>query len=467
MSLRRVVMALALLAAACAPDPGVIEDTVLFDATTTTTTLSGALPPPSSPVLPPPTTVPGPGLVPPSSLPPAFSQPPDGELDPVVGRIAVEGLATTLRTPRDSIALETQGLPSQSTWSRDGSRLAVSVVTGGSTRVVSVFHGTTGALIAANDARLPYFFFSWSHDGTRIAALGPTVDGTSLDILDADGALLHENVRTAASLYVAWDPDAPRLVAHTDERLLRIDEDGTVFDLGEVGFHFFAPKWIPDSDDIVLVADIEGSETLVRRGVEGGDPLTSLGTVETLTRIAVHPDGLTAAVSITYEIEGSGATGERISLGPPLAQEAPVLSGEVDIIDLQTGERVNVFRGHALWTEWSPTGERLLIGTTDTSEGIGQWWVYEHDDPFAVPESELVLISAVGAYTPTLTFANSYLPFADQYIEQPRLWGPAGDWFVYTDSTTDGPWALAVNVDDLGEPSTVGPGAVAFWSQIG
>ncbi|MEM7142055.1 MAG: hypothetical protein AAF548_13595 [Actinomycetota bacterium] len=464
MPLRLAVVGFALIALACAPDPEAITADDLFDATTTTTTITDGTVPPETTV-PPAPTVPGPGLVPPSSLPPSFSEPPEGTIDRVRGRIAVQAETAAIRTDLSTIDLPVDGLPAQPTWSRDGARLAIGLldIDGAS---VAVFDAA-GEQIAETEARVPYFFFSWNHDATRIAALGPTVDGTTLDILDADGTLLVENVATAASLYVAWDPDESRLVAHADDRLFRWDDHGTITELGEVGFFFFAPKWIPGTDEIVVVADIEGSEILVRRGVEGGDPLTTLGDIDTLTKIAVHPDGDVAAVGITFEVEGGGGTGERVAFTPPLAQEAPVLSGEVDIIDLRTGERVTVFRGHALWTEWNPTGDRLLIGTTDTAEGTGAWWIYEHTDPFAAELDDHVIINAVETYTPTGVFANSYLPFADQYIETPRLWAPTGDAFVYADLTTDGPWAFAVDLAVPFAPLIVDRASVAFWSPQG
>ncbi|MDW3219246.1 MAG: hypothetical protein R8F63_11605 [Acidimicrobiales bacterium] len=463
MPLRRVALLLAVVATACAPGPDLNADADDPDeptATTTTlpsesTTTTVAPDEPTLPTLP--EIEPGP-----------VDDAPAGPVDPIDGRAVLQNRVVTIRAGEEVIEVPTTGLPTQPTWSRDGERLVFLTNRNGASSVVVT--DPDGTVIADQAATRPYFFFSWSHDGTRIAALGPGDERTTLDVLDADGAVLQTDVADAQSLWIAWDPQSLRLAAHADERLLRVDADGTATDLGEVGLQFFAPKWIPGRDEILLVVDIEGTETLVRRGLDGGDTLVALGSVETETSIVVNPDGRTAALTILFDVEGGGGgVGERTALGPPLAQETPARSGRVDIIDLDTGERVPVFTGHALWVEWNPMGDRLLVGTADIAEGTGAWWVYEHDDPFAdaAAEIEPTVTLAVASYVPTRVFLASYLVFADQFVEQPRLWAPTGDRFIYTTDTTDGGWAMAAALDDLGRPDKIGPAAVAFWSPVG
>lgn len=456
MPLRRLVVLLAVLAAACAPSPtiGAADDPL----------------PEPEPTFPR-ETVP-PGTVPPSDPPPdeptvELPPPRPGPTTAIDGRAVLQGAAATIRSGADDIELEPATLPAQSTWSRDGERIVL--VRGlGPRTTLAVFDGRTGELLAEQPVIRPYFFFSWSHDGTRIAALGPGPEGTHLDLLDADGVLLHDDVARAQSLWISWDPGANRLTAHGDDTLLRVDEDGTATELAVVGTRFYAAKWIPGTAEIVAVMDIEGTDTLVRRGVEGGDPLVTLGEVDTETSISVNPDGRTAALSILFEVEAGGGAGQRISLGPPTAQEAPTRSGRVDIIDLETGERVPVFDGPALWVEWNPTGDRLLIGTSDVASGTASWWVYAHDDPFADAADELdpVVVAAVETFVPTGAFLGSYLAFGDQYVEQPRLWSPRGDRFIYTEATSEGGWALTADADTAADIDKVGPAEVAFWSPV-
>lgn len=462
MPLRRIAVLVAAFAVACAPGPDIDRagnvplapttlPTVPRDTVPPTPTRPGTDPFPSIPFTPPP------------DLPDA----PNGVIDELAGRAVLRTGTATIRTGFDAIALDEAGSPTQPTWSRDGERLVL--LRGfGPTATVAVFDGRSGELIAQQAVLRPYFFFSWSHDGTRIAALGPGAEGTTLDILDADGTLLHDDVARAQALWVAWDPASPRLAVHADERLLRVDADGTATDLASVGTRFYAPKWIPGTDEIVLVVDVEGSDTLVRRGIDGGDTLVPLGPVETETGIVVNPDGRTAAVTILFDEDPTGGSGRRTALGPPTVQETPTTSGRVDIVDLETGERVPVFTGHARWVEWNPAGDRLLIGTNDVAAGTAAWWVYQHDDPFAAAEAGDApeITAVIESYAPTAAWFGSYLVFADQYVEQPRLWSPTGDRFIFTEATDDGGWAITASATGAGADGTIGEAEVAFWSPV-
>lgn len=429
MPFRRVLALLVVIAAACAPAPPIGE---------------------ADEREPPRTTSPA------TSAPPATTAP--TEPSPIPGRIVTHDTEASIRTDEQVIALETGESPTQPTWSRDGSRVVV-MSRRGPLPLIDVFDGTTGEPIAGGFAERPYFFFSWSHDGTRIAALGPGATGTSLDILDADGALVHADVAEADSLFVAWDPEQARLVAHADESLLRVDPDGSVTDLGLVGLDFFAPKWIPGTSDVLLVVDIEGTPALVRRGVDGGDPMTTLGPVQTQTGIAVDPAGRVAAITTSLDA-GSEAGARRTGSGGPgrtPAQTVAPGTGTVEIVDLSTGERTLVLEGLALWTEWSPDGSRLLIATLDDSATI-TWWVHEA----APPGDEAA--RAVTSFTPAPTFFGSYLAFADQYIEQPRLWSPDGAAFVFAETTPVGSSVRVASAEEDGESFVIGPGEVGFWS---
>lgn len=449
----------AILAAACAPGPplGTAERSAdqpnVVPPTTTTT-----------PVAPPSTTVPGPGDGIPQIAPlDLFPVAPD-DLPPfeqVDGRIAFHGADAAIRSGRSTIELDAGTLPGQPTWSRNGTRLAL-VALDGRQAEIHVFDGETGEAVATAPTERLYFFLSWSHDGSRIAALGPGIDDngnpqTVLDLLDADGALLHGDVARAESLYLAWEPDGLRIAAHADDRLLRVDADGTTTDLGAVGVEFFAPKWIPGTGEILLVTDIEGSSFIVRRSIDGLDTLRSLGAADPQLGLAVNPDGQVAAISRNFEVEGDPAA-ERIDL-PLLPQTAGARSGSVEILDLETGERIEVFAGFTLWVEWNPQGTHLLIYEANVAEGTGTWWVYEHrtDEP-PIPPLEIV------AFTPTPIFSRSYLVFADQFIETPRLWSPNGTQFVYAELTDAGSLIRTADADGVATPSTVGAGEVGFWS---
>ena len=455
---RVLAIAVAIVAAACAPGPSLDQATGPAGPTTlaptTTRPAPESTPPPTAPF-----DVPTPEVAPLDLFPVAPDDlPPFG---PVDGRIALHGSTAQVRSGGATIDLDAGTLPGQPTWSRDGGRLAV-VSFDGRQPVLDVFDGETGELIAAATTERRYFFLSWSHDGSRLAGLGPGTDEngdprTVLDILDADGGLLHGDVARAESLFVAWEPDGLRLAAHVDDRLIRVDADGTTTDLGAVGTEFFAPKWIPSTDEIVLVTEIEGSSFIVRRSIDGADRLRSLGPAEPRLGISVAPQGTVAAISRNFDTE-SEPSAERIGL-PFLPQTARTSSGLVEILDLETGERVEVFAGFTLWVEWNPAGTHLLIYEANAEEGTGTWWTYEHR-PGQEPAPALEIV----AFTPTPIFEQSYLVFADQFVETPRLWSPDGTRFVYAELTEAGSLIRTAAADGIATPAIVGAGEVGFWS---
>lgn len=459
-----LVLATTTALSACAPGP-TIETAPTSDTAPTAPTPTpspsapGPTPPPST--LPPDTGPDAPPELAPLDLFPVAPEdlPP---LDPVAGTIAFHGADAAIRRGATTTALDVGTLPAQPTWSRGGERLAL-VSLEGRDPFVGVYDGATGELLAEHPAPRRHFFATWNHDATLLAALGPGTDDngttrTVLDILDAEGAPLHTDVVTADSLYLSWDPASSRLAVHADDRLLRVDGDGMVTDLGAVGLDFSAPKWIPGADEVLLVADIEGGSFFVRRGLDGGDTLRKLGPAEPEVGIAVSPTGEVAAISRSFDVEGD-PTAERIGLGP-LAQTGDGRSGSVELLDLETGDREEIFQGHAAWTEWNPSGSRLLLHEGDGSGETGTWWVH---DTTADPANALVEVVTA---TPTPLFARTYLPFGDQFVEAPRLWAPDGEHFVYTELAEVGSLVRTARADGVGEPATVGAGEVGFWSPL-
>ena len=371
----------------------------------------------------------------------------------------------------------------QPTWSRDGRRLAATFIDPSSgMSQVAVFDLATGGVSTTATTR-PYFFYTWSHDGARLIALGPgSAGGTAASILDDTGAPAADAVLQGQSLYVAWEPGGRRLLIHLGHRLLLIndvDSPRDHRDYGLVGVDFLAPAWVPGTQDFLYVdsygqAPADASEQelldrrsqtgpqLLRRSADTGD-ITDLGPAGLYTMMAVHPSGDRAAISAA-SIERPSSTGDRsgpdsFSQSELVAQaepEARVPDGSVQIVDLATAERRTALDQIALWLEWSPDGRQLLMATTsDEPDGSGlSWHVWDGQQSYELAR-----------FSPTATFLRDYLQFADQYIETPRLWSPDSDAITFGASTADGGGVTAVaRLNGAGAWTSLGPSDVSFWS---
>ena len=128
------------------------------------------------------------------------------------------------------------------------------------------------------------------------------------------------------------------------------------------------------------------------------------------------------------------------------------------------GEQNDEFSMPVEWAEWNPQGDKLLMSVTNFETGGSSWWIYESDDTTAPAEEIEPITYLVTSFISTPTFFGNYLQFADQFIEQPRLWSPDGTMFVYSELTVDGGVVRLVPAIDGGIPSDVARGDVGFWS---
>ena len=420
----------------------------------------------------------------------AVEETPTGTAPAGSGLIAAAGPTglRLLRPDGGTAAQVAEGLiVNQPTWARDGSRLAATVIDPGSgTARVAIVDVAAGDVVTA-DARRPYFFYSWNHDGTRLAALGPgSSGGTALDILDASGTPTSTSPLQSGSIYVAWEPGGQRLLIHAGPQLLMVrdpDSPSDREDLGVVGFDFQAAAWVPGTQDFLYVDSVgqssDGSSVeappeetasdaaprLVRRGADSG-AIVDLGPAEGYVAMAVHPLGDRAALSFvalpTPASADPAGSVESTSLSqaddvptsaPPGPQE---WSGSVQIVDLATGERLTALPRPGFWLEWSPDGRNLLIATAgraDTGDLSLAWHVWDGEESFELAR-----------FRPSVAFARSYLPFADQYNETPRLWSPDSEAIVFG-AIADSLGVTAVaRLDSRGGMTSLGLADISFWS---
>ncbi|MYI36787.1 MAG: hypothetical protein F4118_10235 [Acidimicrobiaceae bacterium] len=395
------------------------------------------------------------------------------------GLIAAAGpLGLRLLDPSGEVVgvLGPDHIVTQPTWSRDGLRLAATLIhpaTGVSQ--IAVVDIATGDIATAPTSR-PYFFYSWSYDGSRLVALGPSqTGGTAAFILDETGAPASDVWLSGQSMYVAWEPGGRRLLVHSGHRLTLVndvDSPRDHSDYGLVGVDFLAPAWVPGTQDFLYVdsygqapADAGEQELLdrrsttdpqlLRRSADTGD-ITELGPVGLYTMLAVHPSGDRAAISAASPerpaLAGDGFETASIS---PTGPETGVPTGSVQIVDLATGERLTVLDRIGLWLEWSPDGRHLLIAAgTDEPDSIEMsWHIWDGQQSYELAR-----------FAPTETFFRDYLWFADQYNETPRLWSPGSDAITFGANTVDGGITAVARLGSAGAMTSLGPSDVSFWS---
>jgi TolB protein len=374
----------------------------------------------------------------------------------------------------------------QPTWSRDGRHLVATIIDPSSGATVVAVVDTSVWEVATSPASREYFFYSWNHDGTRLAALGPGESGgTSLDILDDSGALSSDVSLESSSIYVAWEPGGRRLLVHAGPHLwLMTDPDSPQehTDYGPVGFGFQAPAWVPGTGDFLYVEysaqppeagsdaseDVDAVEEtitlsgprLVRRSADNGQR-SDLGDAEGLVLMSVHPDGGSAAISLVTAADGSvnavdGAGGASGAQTDEASTEPVLTGGAVWIIDLDTGERAAVLDSTGFWLEWSHDGRSLLIATPTTSDPDGAtlaWHVWDGQETVELTR-----------FAPTTAFVRDYLRFADQYVETPRLWSPDSDAIVYGATSVGLDTTAVARLDGIGGVRNLGVADVSFWS---
>lgn len=373
----------------------------------------------------------------------------DADLGDVSGLIAAAG-RTGLRIHRPDgevvVDLLTDRIVQQPTWSRSGDALVTTVIDPGTGLTqIGLIDPSTWEVETVTAVR-PYFFYSWNVTGDRIAALGPgRVGGTAIDFIDDAGGAAADSTISGVSMFVAWEPDGSDLLVHANDQLLLIDDFAAVegsAELGEPGIRFQAPNWIPGTRSVVFARADGVATELLRQDVDTGEQ-TLLGDLTGFGAISVHPQGQFAAVT-------HGTFGEPPSTTPDTVQAAFQPSERtIELVDLSTGARTPILDEIGLWMEWDPSGERLLIATERQGQVV--WHIYDDSG-----------VRELFIGRPTPTFVQRYLPFADQYVESPRLWSPDGRAFVVTTEIDGTGQAVAVDAS-TGATATIGRAEIAFW----
>ena len=369
-------------------------------------------------------------------------------IDGLPGRLAVLDPAGNLMTVKpdgsDEIVIAEAELGRseirQPTWSPDGRRVGwvhVEVTEAGAfSASIATAGGDGGDSTEARTAVVP-FYLSWDPTSSRIAYLGaPSENDIELGILEVAGRNSGVPLDTGQPFYFSWAPDGDQLLVHVDQdRLERLGLDGSLATVAERPGTFSAPVWTADGRTFVYASIDAGDQRLVARGAEAGRERT-LVPYDGLIAFVVSPDG----ERIAYQVL------------------EPERTLPLSVIDVGTGETVEI-SDHAIASFfWSPDGERLLFldADPDTEQFWYRWGVWDGTSSFVTPR-----------FVPSLRMAGEYLQFFEQYAQSMSLWSPDSSAFAYPGVNEDGEegiWIQSARADRAAV--LVADGDFVAWSPV-
>ncbi len=300
--------------------------------------------------------------------------------------------------------------------------------------VVATSDGDGARPTEAETAIVP-FFLSWDPTSSRIAYLGSTEpEEIELGIVEVDGDGAGTPLDAGQPFYLSWAPAGDQLLVHVGEdRLERLGLDGSLTTVADQPGTFTTPVWTADGRTFVYASVDADGQRLVAHDVEA----------ET-ERPLVRYEGL-----ISFVVSPGG---ERVAF--QVIQEESVLP--LSVIDVGSGETVEITEEPIGAFFWSPDGERLLYLDPDP---VGdqlwfRWGVWDGTSSFLTPR---VVLSPL--------IVNEYLRFFEQYAQGMSLWSPDGSAFAYPGINEDGQegiWIQAARPDRA--PVHVAEGDFVAWS---
>ena len=327
----------------------------------------------------------------------------------------------------------------QPTWSPDGRRIAwvhIEVTEAGALAAVIASAGGDGAEPSEARTAVVPFYLSWDPTSSRIAYLGsPSENDIELSILEVAGRSGGTALDAGQPFYLSWAPAGDQLLVHVGEdRLERLGLDGSMTTVADRPGTFRVPVWTDDGRTFFYALAAAGGHRLVAHDVETettGEPLVPF---EGLLTFVVSPDGRRIAFQVLEE------------------QRALPLS----VLDVRSGEVVEISEALMAAFFWSPDGERLLYldPQPDEDRFWYRWGVWDGSSSFMTPR-----------FVPSLLVVGEYLPFFEQYAQSMSLWSPDGNAFAYagaSEAGEEGIWIQSARPDRA--PVLVADGNFVAWS---
>ncbi len=368
---------------------------------------------------------------------------------------------------RDGLIPQSQGAAYRiyqfPTWSQDGSQLAFMGVSGQGTQTVSKLmianvDDESVDEIYTSETEQPVYLY-WSPDNANLSFISSNFTGQNL-ILQSIPSQGGERtiLDTGSPYYWSWAPDGRVMIVHaggsaasSPEHLafLRVDQNITEHALESVPASFQSPAWSPDGSRIALARESANKNQIIVTDAAGENP-EAIGTFANKTAFAWSPDSARIAYLDGIQALDAG------TFGP------------LHVFDMATSKEVVVDENIVAFF-WSPSAEEIayfiLLQANADSSGAG--------DPNAQPQFALglhVLDVATGesrelfTYRPSDQFLN-ILPYFDQYHQSATIWSPDNNNLVLSFLDGQGnPGIAIVAASGQLEPRLLAEGYLAFWS---
>ena len=362
-------------------------------------------------------------------------------------------------------------------WSPDGSRIAVSLISGvrpsEAEMSLQLLESSTGVggPVFVNSAPLTIaegtpHYVQWSPNGRMLGITAATPEGLSLYVIEAnpaDGEVVASSgmpVVRGAPLYFDWSPDSRSVAVHSGQELLvlRLNDAGTSFSVLPIARSrsFRTPAWSPDGNTLAWSAPGGDSEAVwLGRPGEANYPPMRLAEVEGACAFLWSSDGRVIAIA------------DRQDEGSPAYRRLRLVAAD------GSAERTIREDDWVLGFFWEPDGDRLAWVALNSEERTMEWRIVNGDTGRpGRDESD----DAVGG----LRFSPSgetflMLAFFDQYARSHSPWAPDGSALVVAGnqqylsqrrngSGAAGPHVYVTEVGGRGRLQDIAAGGIAVWS---
>jgi TolB protein len=354
------------------------------------------------------------------------------------------------------------------TWSPDGTRIAVTGDSAGSTAayVVDTTDPAAKPRAVYESADAPPFYLYWSPDGRQIAFLAQEPDKIALDVVPADGSAKPTTLREGAPLYWDWLGN-DHVVAHVG-----LTGEGSF--LGDVTLDGKSAEQekLSAGDFRSPAVSHDGA---FRAYVTSGKNASGVVTLEA----ADHSKRETAPVfgSAAVSFDPAGATLAYVAAQQPLTNDPGFPLGPLKAMDPTSGKTRTLLDGEVLGFFWSPDGKTIAALTLKPAgnqvvEIPGNEVASIGLEPAALAYVPLTLSfvdvasGSVRAHRPFAVaskFVNQILPYFDQYALSHHVWAPDSSAIALPGFASGGDQLYSIPADG-GEPTAIKGAVFGFWS---